>query len=729
MKVFKILSALFLFFLFFLWATDFSLFLPFKIHFPLFHIIFAACCITISPFFIFKTGNFETKWSSVVLKYQFYIFPAGGFVAALLINLFVFQGIPHIQDSINYMVISQNFAAGQLHHKMHDHYEFFRMLYLVPDGNIVYSTFLPGFSIFLTPFTFLKIPFLANPLLTFLNIFLAGKIAEKLFDKTTSFSVMLFLFLSSFIIVMGGTFMAHSFCAAMTLSVVYSFIVSLYKKAIIFPVICGVSMGFLVITRPQNALFLTIPLALTALVNIKKSDVLKKMVIAFGAFLPFLLLLFLINYAYTGNFLIFKQDIYFNYSEPRDMCHRFGMGTGCPNSNWNILPVEGLTWGHAFFITYKRLSPLIMNLLLHPLMMVFIILSFLLAESKTHFKSLIFLLSIFLFNAGGYFFFYFDGNVFGPRYYYETAFFLIICVAYGFNRTFIFKTSGKILSPIFKTVTVSIFTASLIVHFFVVYPELLSTYSLGFWRVDAKLRDSVNEKGITNAVVFVSPQLMYGSGFVLMDHSDVDKNDIIYVRDLGVSQNQRLFPYYPDRNFYIARFEKDDKNVDPPVISKLDVETHPGIMRIHMEHKKYPIQGAPDYCNVFPERSFLDEYISISPPYHAIAHDQELFFCRFASKAQFYTFGQYFYISGSYKITISALTGEKMGVFDLYVDDAPVCSTDFTTTDQHRMENFICSSHIEKGLRKIKLKPSESAGRFPHYFFIDYIDFVVADNR
>ncbi len=721
MKILKVFLSLLLFFIFFVWGTNLNPLMPLKIHFPFYHATFFVIFILIT-LFLFKR-NIETgkiTGFDKLLKFRYLIFPLSGFVHALLISIFVFQGIPHIQDSINYLVMAQNFAAGQFYHNMHPHYEFFRMLYLIPDGESVKSLFMPGYSIFLTPFVLLKIPFLANPLLTAFNIYISGRIAEDLFDDATSFFTMLFLLISSFILIMGGTFMAHPFCAAMTLLVVYSFIFSLKGKSLFYPAICGVSMGFLVLTRPQNALFLTIPLALIVLYNFRNKTVLFNSLKALAFFLPFLLLLFYINYSYTGNILIFKQDIYFNYSEPRDFCHRFGIGSGCPNSNWENLPVEGLTWEHAFFITFKRISPLIMNLLLHPLMFLFYIAAFIAVKKKEHLNRLAFLTAIFLFSAGGYFFFYFDGNVFGPRYYYETSFFIVICIAYGFISVFRQK------HLIFRSFAFSLLVASFILQTFIVYPKLVAAYSLGFWCVDAKLKETVKDAGITNAVVFVSPQEMYGSGFILMDHTDYDSNDIIYVRDLGFTQNQRLFPHYSGRKFYMAKFEKGDRNTNPPEITEITPFTDPGTMRIQIEYKKYPLTGVPDYCNIFPERDYLDQYISVTLPYHAIAKGMELFFCRFKSKEQYYDFGQYFYISGNYEVTVSGITGET-GIFDIYIDDNFVHTVDFSVIPETKMGYFSFETGIKEGFRNIKIQPKEIRGEY-EYFFLDYVDFVLKKN-
>ena len=321
------------------------------------------------------------------------------------------------------------------HNEMPEHYEFFKFLYMIPDGEKFYSMFLPGFSFFLVPFVILGVPVIANPLLTALNVYLTGLIAKKLFDEKIAVVSMLFVLMSSFLVVMGGTFMAHSFCVALTLSAIYFYVLSLEKNTWKYPLLTGAAIGWLMLIRPQNAVFIAVPLALHSLFNIRDEAVFKNGLKTVAAFIPFFGFLMFYNWSYTGSPFIFKQDIYFNYSEPATMCHRFGIGSGCPYSNWIEMPKAGLTWSHALLVSYRRLSPLIMNLFLHPLTMIFVYFAFLMTKKESDIKSLSYLFTVFLFTFAGYFFFYFDGNVFGPRYYYETSFILIIIMAYGFLQT------------------------------------------------------------------------------------------------------------------------------------------------------------------------------------------------------------------------------------------------------------------------------------------------------
>ena len=725
-KINKLLISLVIFLIFFVWATNLNVFLPFKVFFPTFHVFFLVFIVLFAALF----AKFDFSAENLKFgKTPFFLLPFCAFLISLAVSFLFFQGIPHIQDSVNYLVMAQNFAAGRLHDRMPEHYEFFQFAYMIPDGEKVYSVFLPGFSFFLVPFVVLGIPVLANPLLSALNVFLAGKIAEKLFDRKVAVISMFFMLFSVFFIVMGGTYMAHSFCLAMTLFAVFAYIHMLEQKSVKYPILLGISLGWLALTRPQNTLFAGLALILHYLYLIAEkrdlsffAEAVKKGLFALLFFAPFLVFLLYYNSIYTGNPLIFKQDLFFNYSEPRSFCHRFGLGTGCPRSNWIELPMEGLTFSHAMLVSYRRLSPLIMNLFLHPLTFILMFISFIFAKNSKDLGKLFFLFFIFFVNFAGYFFFYFDGNVFGPRYLYETSFFILMIFAYAFCRVTDGLFQKRNLDKITKILVFSLVFAGAAYQIFYIVPALQKSYERGFWNIDAKLKLALDMAVIKEGVVFVAPFTMYGSGYALMDFGDFENNKIIYVRDLGEKQNRRIMFDYPDRKYYLASFKKLDNNTELPVITELFPPVDNGEIHVELENKFYPLTGSPDFCNTFPERSYLDKYFEMKPPYELILPNQFLMFCRFVSLEQYYDFKQKINKGGEYEIRVRGIQSENMGNFDLLIDGKKVTELNFHAGTE-KMTEISFSSRLERGMRDFRIVPRELVSKY-NYFMIDSVDFV-----
>ncbi len=709
-------GAILLLVLFFGWGTGGKPWSPATIYFPTFHLVFVACLLAafLAPF-----RRFARLFGEWLVHSRQWIFPLFAFTATFLIHLLVFQGIPHIQDSIHYRMMADWFAAGKLDLPMHPYYEFFRYLYLIPDGEKIYSLFLPGYSLFLVPFVRVGAALLANPLLTAANVALLGRTAEDLFGPRIATMTMAFACVSTFLMVMGGTAMAHPFCAFLTLLSAFLFLrarAAAGRRAIILAGAAGFFLGWLVFTRPQNALFLAIPLALTALIEMRRNGTLARGIALSVALIPWLLFLFLYNAHYTGDPFLFKQDLYFNYSEPNDFCHRFGIGRGCPHSNWTVLPAEGLTWSHAVYVTFRRLSPLLINTFPHPLFFLFIPLAFLLGDTRS-FRKIAFCVALFVSTVAGYFFFYFDGNVFGPRYYYETAFYLPLLAACGLAalRERIRRTD------LFVPPLGAFAAAGIIFTAFFILPPLFERYAKGFWGVEKSLSDTVEKEGITNAVVFVNSEELIGSGLAVMRHDDWDKNAVIYVRDLGDRANSALIHHYHGRRFFRASYTKLQANDAPPVITPIaEPELPPDYIVTEMEDKHYPLRGDPDYCNEYPGRADLLRYIAIPHPAQlGVDFSKKGFFCRFRDPGEWYTFGQNILIPGRYHITFVGVAGPVMGRFRLFADDRLVGTLDFTGTIYEKALRTL-DTDLTPGFHLFRLEPEEILRET--YFLLDFIE-------
>ncbi len=712
--------AILLFAIFFGWGTGGKVWTPVTIYFPTFHLIFLACVLAS---FLRPVRHAASMTVARLLIARRWIFPLFAFVATLLIHLFVFQGIPHIQDSIHYRMMADWFAAGKLDIPMHPYYEFFRYLYLIPDGERIYSLFLPGYSLFLVPFVRFGVAFLANPLLTAANVALIGRTAEELFGPRIATATMALACLSTFLMVMGGTAMAHPFCAFLTLLSVFLFLrarsLATDRRALILAAASGFLVGWLLFTRPQNALFLAVPLGTISLIEIRCSGTIPRGLSFVAGIVPWLAALLLYNAHYTGDPLLFKQDPYFNYSEPNDFCHRFGIGHGCPHSNWTVLPEEGLTWAHAAYVTFRRLSPLLVNTFPHPLFFLLIPLAFFLGGAGA-LRKVAFFTTLFLSTVTGYFFFYFDGNVFGPRYYYETAFYLPLLAACGMmvlNERILHGAPSR-----FITAPLAGFAAAgVIFTILLILPPLFARYAKGFWGVERSLSETIGQMGITNAVVFVSDEELIGSGFAVMHHDDWDKNEVIYVRDLGDRSNSALMHYYRDRRFFRARYAKLQANDDPPMVTPLtEPELPPTYLVSEMEDKRYPLRGEPDYCNEYPGRADLLRYIAIPHPAQlGIDFSKKAFFCRFRDPDEFYTFGQNIFVSGPYTLTVVGVSGPAMGRFRFIVDGQVAGILDFTGSSYQKAIRTLAVD-LSAGFHLFRIEPLEPFQE--SYFLLDFIE-------
>lgn len=653
--------------------------------------------------------------------YQFYIFPALAFLFSLAVSIFIFRGLPHVPDEMNYKYLAEAILDGKITTPLHPHYEFFHFLYANPAISGTYSIYQIGFSIFLAPFVFFKVPFLCNPLLNAVSVFLIGKIAEEFYGKTAALITMALASLSLYTALMGGTLMAHSFCAVCTIGAFYLALLTVKNcgaKRIVSAAVSALFISFLMFIRPQNALFALMFIMLYLFVFIDKKSFFKIISVMGGVIFVFFLLFVYSNYAVSGKITEFKYAEYWNISEPVDNCMGLGLGKGCKFGTPYEMPENGLTVPLAFRITAERLYYFVSDFIFTPFMLLFLILAFLFAESKLDLKKSSILLAGYIIFLVVYFFYYYIDYGYGARYYYECSFFLFPLIAKGILAT-VRRSETIFVTPFFKkALFVPAFIASaLIFQTFWMLPAKNFYYSKSFWIGDKLLSEALKEKNIDEGVVFISPDTFYADGAVRMNLHKIDGNKLIFAHALDYMSNQNLMDYYKGRKFYTALFRNGgDKK---PEIFEIHRDPSVSWVTAEAEYKNNPVNGAPDYCNKFPQYpDFVNKYAGFTLPEDVVS-ERVFFFCRFTEKSQFYTFGQNFEKEGNYKVRITFAATPESGKF--YFESGNFSKKiDFYSQNRH-LDSVEFDVSFKKGMNFIKLSPDLNAK--PHYFIIDKFEF------
>ena len=672
-------------------------------------------------FAISKTDRFLINFLKKIEPYSFLIFPLIAFISSLLFSLLVFDGLPHVPDEVNYKYLAESILDGRITTPLHPHYEFFHILYTNPAISGTYSIYQIGFSVFLAPFVFFKVPFLCNPLLNAVAVFLIGKISEEFYDRTVAFVTMALASLSLYVVLMGGTLMAHSFCAVCTLASFYFAVLSIKnsgRRRYLFIVISALSISFLMFIRPQNALFVLMFVMLYLFVFIEKKPFFKIVPVMGSVIFVFLLLLLYSNYAISGSMTELKHEKYWSVSEPVDNCMGLGLGKGCKFGTPYEMPDEGLTLPLAFKITAGRLYSFVSVVTFNPLILLFIVLLFLYPKEKLIFKKDLIILAGYLILPAVYFFYYHTDSGYGARYYFECSFFLFTLIARGiiqsYEKTKKFYTSPLLSRGIFVT---SFILASFCFQYFFSLPYMTGCYSKGSWAADRLLDNALKEKNITEGVLFVSPYHFYANGVSRMNLHKIDENRMIYALDLGKNSNQNLMDYYKGKKFYSIVFDPGTDKL--PEIREIKRDESINFVTAEMEEKSYPLDGIPDYCNRFLQSPFYhNKYSGFMLPEEVI-YGRLFFFCRFTAADQFYTFGQYFEKEGRYWMKITFAATPESGKF--YFETGNFSrKLDFYSVTPH-LETMEFDVFFKKGMNFIKLSP-DFDGR-PEYFIIDKIEF------
>ena len=577
-KVFAFIPALVFFLLFFVWGTRGKFWTVFTAFYPRFHIILS---LTVLLFFVIEyfLHDKSSKIFNFFVEKRYFIFPFLGFLFPALIAVFIFDSIPHVIDASHFLWTARVFIeTGHFHMPSSELYEYYQNTFNVDINGRYFSLFLPGFSIFLVPFELLGISALFTPLCNGIAVLLLGKIADRQFDAKTSFFAMFFALFSSFYLFMGASFMTHPFNLMLTLLAIYLVMVSENRK--LFLVLAGLAGAWMLFIRPQNAFFVYAGMLILMFS--------KKMKFKSAVFftLPFIFIGFLLmfyNYFYTGNPMLFPQDVYFFIREPYPFCHRMGFGKGCPNTEGDFLPDAGLTPKYAFWVSFARLTLLNFNLVGHPLIFVFLFASFFYSFRKS-FEMTVFFLIFFI----GYFFFYLSGNLFGPRYFSEVASLLLIPCGFAFFS--ISASVKKWLKPFVAALPASIFLFLATT----IMPPFLTSFSDAFWSTDREVERAVERAGIENSVLFIPP--LYGSVFLnLMKKPPYDDRGNLILLDLG-EENFYAAAYFMDKHPFEGAYLIDyyPKLAEKTSITPLFEATR-GKMIFEFENKRLPKSGKPDY--------------------------------------------------------------------------------------------------------------------------------------
>ena len=260
-------------------------------------------------------------------------------VLAAGFSWFVYQSHPHIEDEVIYLYHARYFAEGALTVPAPPVPEAFSF-YMIPyKAARWFSIFPPGWPAVLALGVLLGVPWLVNPVLASVNVFLSYLLLREIYSLRTARVAVLLLCLSPWFVFMSMNYMAHTFtltCAALAaLALVWA------RKTgrSIWALIGGCSAGMVSLIRPLDGLVVGGLLGIWAIglgdrrlkVSSILAFVLGTMVVA-ALVLPY-------NREITGSPSEFPLMAYYDkYFGPKTNALGFGPERGL---NWPIDPFPG----------------------------------------------------------------------------------------------------------------------------------------------------------------------------------------------------------------------------------------------------------------------------------------------------------------------------------------------------------------------------------------------------
>jgi 4-amino-4-deoxy-L-arabinose transferase-like glycosyltransferase len=488
------------------------------------------------------------------------------FVAAAYIATHVLERIPHVQDSITYLFQAQLLAKGKLWANVPAMPDFFAQEFLTVRNGRWSGQYPPGFPAVLAAGVLLGQPWLVNPILAALTMILLTLLGKALYGRSTTLIALILALTSPFLLFMSGGLMAHPAELFWVTAFMLSWTYALRRDGRRWTLLAGFALGMIALTRPATTVAAALPflivMGMGEWFNHKRR---KGVVVKLGWLLvtavPLFALLFLYQNALTGD----------PFREPRLLARPFdrigfGLEIGeSPNAfqlerigedlivDWYFdaqQPPRGHTPARGIYNTEQNWRTLgIMQFGWLPLFtLAFIWLAFLTQRpSSADFA----LLAVFAGTVMVYVFYWSDGIMYGPRYYYGALPALFLLTSRGI------QAAAQWFGREGQTAVAFLVAALIAGNVLFTLPAFLDFYQ-DYNFVSGQERIQVEQIVDEPAIIFVehNPLNWWEYGRFFSGNTPWLDGPIIYARDLGLTQNIHLRSHFPNRQAYLWQIDE-----------------------------------------------------------------------------------------------------------------------------------------------------------------------------
>jgi hypothetical protein len=480
------------------------------------------------------------------------------FIFTNLFSYFIFNHIPHINDEIGYLFQAKILRTGRLYLPSPCAKEFFNFSHIINDGKW-YSQYPPGHPFLLLLGLLAGAPWIINPLLASLSIFLFYLLGKEIYNARIGLLTAVLASVSPWFLMMSSTFLSHTSCMFFFALFLLFLFRSFDKPSLLNGSLAGLGLGMAFLIRPYTAVLLSVVfLILYALKLIKNFKRILKNSLALCLVVIFLISILLIyNKITNGNFLTMGYEASYGDS------HGIGFGkTGYTNI------------AHTPFLGLKQITNYIGSLNKHlfgwPLSSFFgIVPLFFIKRINPKYRRNDFILaSGFFFLLFGLFFYWGTYILIGPRMVFEAIPLLLLLSARGISEipNLIISKYRKINPVKLKKVLISILIIFIAFAFFIHLPRYIwppdtewyfDGFRTSFAGVTPNIHRTFQSLPLQNSLIIIKviyhpieffPYGWWGSGFL---YNDLQlRGKIIYCRDSGNGYLD-LFRCFPDRKIYL----------------------------------------------------------------------------------------------------------------------------------------------------------------------------------
>jgi hypothetical protein len=198
------------------------------------------------------------KWATIGLI--FFAFGMSAFVSRS-----VFERLPHLEDEVAYLYQAKIFAGGQLVVESPQPRRSFWQPFVVDYSQTGqrFAKYTPGWPLLLTLGVWSGQAWLLNALLAALTVALTYRIGRELFNADVGLIAAALMAFSPAALLLNASLMGHTSALFFTTLFIFAYL-QLEKlrgyRALLWGLIAGVALGWIVITRPLSAIAVALPL-------------------------------------------------------------------------------------------------------------------------------------------------------------------------------------------------------------------------------------------------------------------------------------------------------------------------------------------------------------------------------------------------------------------------------------------------------------------------------------
>ncbi len=456
-------------------------------------------------------------------------------LATAAVAAFAFERLPHLEDEVAYLFQAKTLALGRLTVPSPEPEEAFWTPFVLDYQGQRFGKYSPGWPAILALGVLGHVPWLVNPLLAALSLYLVYRLGQTLYDDATGLLAAALGLVSPLFLVLGGSFLSH--LASLTWLLLFSlwFLWTARGRHWGYALGAGVALGLAFLTRPLTAIAYALPFVVYTLAQVLRRQQSHwphyLLVAVTGGVLAGLLPAY--QWAVTGDPWLNPYVLWWPYD-------RLGFGPGIgampgghsPYYAWINLK-QDLSRTATDLLGWPGLSwlPLLLGLALRP------------RRARDWM-----LLAPFACLVLAYLFYWIGSpsRLWGPRYYFEGFGGLWVLSAVGLRKAW--KWAGvhrPRLRPALAAALVLLTAGSLALNL----PGRMRE-AHGFYGITRSQLEPIEEAGLDNALVIVYAERWLEYGALLTSLSPTLDDDVIYARGSGAKIDAGTIAAHPGRDVY-----------------------------------------------------------------------------------------------------------------------------------------------------------------------------------